>query len=117
MTDAAFVRREYERAEELRRRGIESQAETAFRQVVELGRALEGPEGLAWAAAAASGLGVVLRYSGRFGEAAAACRDAIALGEKSGPGDGLAWAARAAHNLGVLDADAGRNAGSENRWS
>ena len=54
MTDTDTVRREYERAEELRRRGNDSQAEKAFREAVELGSAVEDTEALAWAAAAAS---------------------------------------------------------------
>ena len=86
MTDPNFVQKEYHRAEDLRRRGNESEAEKVFREAVELGRAAKDKEAMAWAAAAASGLGVVLRYSGRVGEAAAACRDAISLGETSGLG-------------------------------
>ena len=85
MTDAEAVRKEYERAEDLRHRGSDSGAEKAFRQAIELGRIVEDREALAWAAAAASGLGVVLRYTGRFGEAAAACRDAIGQSGYEGP--------------------------------
>ena len=60
MTDAEAVRQGYERAEDLRRRGNDSQAEKAFREAVELGRTVEDTEALAWAAASASGRGGVL---------------------------------------------------------